>query len=298
MELKTIKTKKLEIAYLEDGPKDGQIVLCLHGFPDTAQAFEKIMTLLSEKGYRTIAPFVRGVLPTQFLDTQTPRAGDQTAQAQDALDFIDTLHLDYFSIIGHDWGNATAEIVASLRPKQVAKLLKIGRYGIFLLNDKPETPGFNYKAIASKWYIWMLCTKMGEAILNADTKGFIASLWEDWSSTWNAQERNKQLEKIIDAFNTDDFKRIVLSSYRAKFSTVDMDTDYDDLRTTLLNLPPIICKVKTVYGMDDSIDKVPFSKATLVNCFEGGYAEVGLKGVGHFAHRELPGSIVEEFCNF
>src|SRR5215831_17269966 len=119
METKSTTTRKLDIAYLEHGSSGDPAVLCLHGFPDSAESFRNVMGLLAEKGHRTLAPFTRGVVPTNFLDARTPRAGDFAALGQDALDFVDALDLKDFAIIGQDWGSLTAEIVASLRSDRV-----------------------------------------------------------------------------------------------------------------------------------------------------------------------------------
>jgi pimeloyl-ACP methyl ester carboxylesterase len=38
-EMKTIRTSVLEIAYFDDGPKDGEPVLLLHGWPEAPGGF-------------------------------------------------------------------------------------------------------------------------------------------------------------------------------------------------------------------------------------------------------------------
>ena len=59
--MKTIRTELFEIAYLDDGPKDGEPVLTLHGWPHSPTGFEEISSHLHEAGFRTIAPFLRGI---------------------------------------------------------------------------------------------------------------------------------------------------------------------------------------------------------------------------------------------
>jgi pimeloyl-ACP methyl ester carboxylesterase len=54
-EMKTIRTSVLEIGYLDDGPKDGEPVLLLHGLPEAPAGFEKLSSRLHESGFRTIA---------------------------------------------------------------------------------------------------------------------------------------------------------------------------------------------------------------------------------------------------
>jgi hypothetical protein len=38
----------------------GPLVLCLHGFPDTAGSFVPVLKSLADAGYRAVAPFMRG----------------------------------------------------------------------------------------------------------------------------------------------------------------------------------------------------------------------------------------------
>ena len=47
-----------------DGPDDGPLALCLHGFPDTAHTWRHLLPELAAAGYRAVAPFLRGYAPT------------------------------------------------------------------------------------------------------------------------------------------------------------------------------------------------------------------------------------------
>src|SRR5687768_18622669 len=64
LERGTITANGLEFAYLADGPADGPLALCLHGFPDTAHTYRYLLPALAGEGYRAVAPFMRGYAPT------------------------------------------------------------------------------------------------------------------------------------------------------------------------------------------------------------------------------------------
>ena len=102
IEMKTIETELLEVAYLDDGPQDGEPLLFLHGWPESPAGFIKIFPCFHELGFRTIAPFLRGFGDTRFLSPDTPRVGTAPAFTQDALDFMDSLGIHRFSVVGHD----------------------------------------------------------------------------------------------------------------------------------------------------------------------------------------------------
>ena len=64
MHHKIIDTSRGHFAYLEDGPQDGELVICLHGFPDHAPSWHALMPHLANEGYRVIAPWLRGYAPS------------------------------------------------------------------------------------------------------------------------------------------------------------------------------------------------------------------------------------------
>src|SRR3954468_10647336 len=58
----TVKANGIRFGYLEQG--EGPLVLLLHGFPDNAWSYRRQLQVLSEAGYRAVAPFLRGYAPT------------------------------------------------------------------------------------------------------------------------------------------------------------------------------------------------------------------------------------------
>ena len=64
MEQRTVTANGLEFAYLTDGPDDGPLALCLHGFPDTAHTWRYLLPELAAAGFHAVAPFLRGYAPT------------------------------------------------------------------------------------------------------------------------------------------------------------------------------------------------------------------------------------------
>src|SRR5258706_4524759 len=54
----------LEFAALAEGPDDGPLALCLHGFPDSAHTWRHLLPELAAAGFRAVAPWMRGYAPT------------------------------------------------------------------------------------------------------------------------------------------------------------------------------------------------------------------------------------------
>src|SRR6476659_159826 len=72
----------IDVAYLEAGPADGPLAVCLHGFPDHAPTWAGLMPVLADAGYHVVAPWLRGYAPTGLA----PDGNYQTASV--ALDIL------------------------------------------------------------------------------------------------------------------------------------------------------------------------------------------------------------------
>jgi len=57
-----IEANGIRFGFLEQGK--GPLVLCLHGFPDTAHTFNQLLPKLAQAGYHAVAPFTRGYPPS------------------------------------------------------------------------------------------------------------------------------------------------------------------------------------------------------------------------------------------
>ena len=105
------------------GPEDGDLVLLLHGFPETADCWVAQLTALGAAGYRALAPNQRGYCSgARPADT---RAYATEELVKDALDFANLQGAERFHIVGHDWGGVFAWHVASLEPDRVITLTSV-----------------------------------------------------------------------------------------------------------------------------------------------------------------------------
>jgi len=56
----TLAESNLRIHYLDEGPKDGELILLLHGVPTWSYLFRKVIPILVDAGFRVIAPDLPG----------------------------------------------------------------------------------------------------------------------------------------------------------------------------------------------------------------------------------------------
>ena len=295
MDKRRLRTDRLDVAYLEHGPADGQAVLLFHGFPDDATAWTAVMERLGARGLRCLAPFVRacgGDDGTRFLRDDTPRAGDFPALGNDALAFVDALDLRDVVVVGQDWGSPTAEIVAMERPDRVRRLVKCNWYGVYTMHEMSRAQGFNWTQLRALWYVWMLNLPLGEMVLQYDPVGLARALWAEWSPSWDASARDAALDQVTSSFAGDDWRRVALSAYRAGSSPSETDPDDEALRARLASPQPITCETHIVHGAYDGVERSPLSAEALARWFTAGARVTPLAGVGHWPQREAPDAVV------
>jgi pimeloyl-ACP methyl ester carboxylesterase len=104
----------------DEGPRGGEVVLLLHGFPQDSSCWDAVAPLLHEQGLRTLAPDQRG-----YATTARPAATsdyDIDALVGDALAVLDASGCTRAHVVGHDWGGALAWHLAARHPDRVASV--------------------------------------------------------------------------------------------------------------------------------------------------------------------------------
>ncbi len=99
------------------GPADGEVVILLHGFPQTSYEWREQLGALAAAGFRAVAPDQRGYSPGA-------RPADIESYAVpllvgDILGIADAIGADRFHIVGHDWGAIIAWAVAAAAADRV-----------------------------------------------------------------------------------------------------------------------------------------------------------------------------------
>jgi pimeloyl-ACP methyl ester carboxylesterase len=103
-----------------DGAPDGDLVLLLHGFPESSAEWLHVLPQLADAGYRAVAPNQRG-----YAKGARPAGVDAdhvTALTDDVLAIAEALGAREFHLIGHDWGALVAWHVAAHHPDRVRTL--------------------------------------------------------------------------------------------------------------------------------------------------------------------------------
>lgn len=96
---------------LDAGPRDGPVVIALHGFPQTATSWRHVSPRLTAYGRRVLAPDQRGY--SSGARPQSVSGYRLDTLAGDVLALADAAGADRFDVLGHDWGGAVAWYLAS-----------------------------------------------------------------------------------------------------------------------------------------------------------------------------------------
>lgn len=100
----TIKVKIDDLIFdcRTDGDKENELVIFLHGWPETSYMWKKLMSHFSEKGFYCVAPNLRGYSKDACPKGKKHYSLDKLAK--DILGISKFLNTQKFHLVGHDWG--------------------------------------------------------------------------------------------------------------------------------------------------------------------------------------------------
>lgn len=109
----------LRFHYLDEGPSDGEIILCLHGQPTWSYLYRKMIPILTTAGYRVIAPDLIGFGRS---DKPTKRSDYTYANHVAWLEsFLIGLGIRDITLMCQDWGGLIGLRVLTQNPDLFAR---------------------------------------------------------------------------------------------------------------------------------------------------------------------------------
>jgi pimeloyl-ACP methyl ester carboxylesterase len=281
--LKQIDAEPLKIGYAEAGASDAPAVLLLHGWPYDIHSFAEVTPLLVAKGYRVIVPYLRGYGTTRFLSAATPRNGQPSVLARDAINLLDALKIQKAIFAGFDWGARSADIVAALWPDRCRALVSVSGYliGSQAAGKLPLPPA----AELQWWYQYYFATERGRAGYDKYRHDFAKLIWRLASPKWNFQDAT--FERSAAAFDNPDHVSIVIHNYRWRLGLADGDPQFNALEERLAASPVITVPTITLEG--DANGAPHPEPDAYAKMFTGKYEHRTIDGgVGHNLPQEAP----------
>jgi pimeloyl-ACP methyl ester carboxylesterase len=272
---------------------DGPLVLCLHGFPDTAHSFAAQMPALANAGYRIVAPFMRGYAPTQRPADDTSPV-DSAMLGEDVLAWLDALSPETPAVvIGHDWGASAAYAAALSAPHRLSHLITLA---------VPFGPGLGQALISNpsqqrrSWYMFFFQMPFAEAAVAHDDFRLLEQLWQDWSPGWAYSL--EELEQLKQCFRQPGVASAALSYYRAAFGRRRSERDKPtpsnsrQARRTVIEVPTLY-----LHGANDGCIGSEVCTGQERH-FSGTFHQETIADAGHFLHREVPDLINQRILSF
>jgi haloalkane dehalogenase len=119
--LKRLAVDGGEIAYVESGPRDGKVILLLHGVPTSSWLYRKVIPLLAAQGFRVIAPDLLGWgasdKPANLEEYSFER------QAGRIKSLLQALGIERATFVVHDLGGPWTWEIAKRWPDLIERLV-------------------------------------------------------------------------------------------------------------------------------------------------------------------------------
>jgi pimeloyl-ACP methyl ester carboxylesterase len=149
MKHERITTNGVSLHVVTDGPKDGPLVILLHGFPEYWYSWRHQIPFLADQGFCVWAPDQRGYNESDKPDGVS--AYSVAELAKDVIGLIDASGRDKVYLVGHDWGAVVAWWTAIHYPERLHKMAVLNVPHPVVMERTMRT---SLKQLRMSWYIF------------------------------------------------------------------------------------------------------------------------------------------------
>lgn len=288
-----VATPAVQLRALVWGPDDGPVALCLHGFPDTAYGWRKVAPVLAEAGWKVVAPFMRGYVPSSIPADGSYHVGALMDDALRLLQAVGPTGRDV--IIGHDWGAMAASGVAALpdNPFTKAVIMSVPPVASFQpLGRVPDAGKLLAQLPRQALRSWYMMYFQLPWLPERSASWVVPRLWKTWSPGYDATEDLRHVDAAIGA---PDRWRAALGYYRATIRMSKPPAQYAELHKHWL-LPPVLPSLY-LHGTDDGCaapDYIRWVREVLPSGSDTHVVESG----GHFLQLDQPDATAARILDF
>lgn len=279
----------IEFTYLEAGPADGKLALCLHGFPDHAPTYTALLGELAGAGFHAVAPWMRGYHPTGFA----PDGNYQIASlALDAVALADALAGDGPAVlVGHDWGAIASYTAAGHAPERFERLANMAVPHAAAIGAHIFEPA----QLKRSWYQFFFQMPLSDAVVPMHDYSVIDTLWHDWSPGFEPDP--EFMRELKSTFDHPGCLSAALDYYRFTFGAKPADPSLEAVSAKFVEPTPI--PTLYLHGTDDGVMGAELViEDELRPFFPAGLELVMVPGTGHFLHLEEPDVVNHRIVTF
>ncbi|GAA0154584.1 hydrolase [Lithospermum erythrorhizon] len=310
IEHRNLKVNGINMHVAEIG--EGPVILFLHGFPELWYSWRHQMLYLSSKGFRAIAPDLKGygdtdVSPSMSSYTYLHIVGDIIA-------LIDALEVEKVLLVGHDWGAIIAWNFCLFRPDRVKALVNLSVPFMPRLPSVSVLQGLR-AAFGDDYYICRF-QEPGEVegvFASAGTGNVIRKFLCSHDPTPPIFSKEKLLDSLLQApaelpswLTEED-----VNYYATKFDKTGFTGGLNYYRAMHMSWEltapwtgsKVLVPTLFIVGDQDLTINFPSTKEYMTG---GGFKKdvpnlqevIVLEGVGHFINQEKPDEVNNHICEF
>jgi pimeloyl-ACP methyl ester carboxylesterase len=278
-----VRANQLDFKVATAGSGD-RLILCLHGFPESALSWRHQIAPLAQAGYRVWAPDLRG-----YGGTTRPVGLDAyrlEALMEDVAALIAASNASRIVLIGHDWGGIIAWYYAMRRPNQLEALI--------ILNG-PHPACFereirHWRQLRRSWYMAAFQIPwIPEALLAAGGAFLIGAICERMRAS-----EHSLLNDIVPRYRQQACQpgalTAMLNYYRAAIRGGGA------ARQRMLGYPTITIPTLVVWGLHDQA--LVRRNLDGLDTFVTNLTVVPLEQAGHFVHQDDPQRVTDEILGW
>ncbi|MFL6158773.1 MAG: alpha/beta fold hydrolase, partial [Marmoricola sp.] len=183
------------------------LAILLHGFPDTAHTWRHLGPVLADRGYRVVAPFMRGYAPSAV---PADGAGDVAALVSDVLGIHRELGGgDDAVVVGHDWGAIATNALLAHEDNPFAKAVVMSVPPFTAVKPDPKVLP---RQVRNSWYIGFNRLPW---LPERNHERLVRYLWRTWSPGYDG---DADLRSVLEAMSWPANRTMVFGYYRALVS--------------------------------------------------------------------------------
>ena len=156
-----IPTNGINLHVVQAGPKDGPLLILLHGFPEFWYGWKHQISYLARAGYRVWAPDQRG-----YNLSDKPKevsAYNLDYLSDDIMGLIDAAGKEKAFIVGHDWGAGVAWWSANKYRERIERMviLNVPHHAVM-----QQAVRSSFRQLQKSWYIFFFqLPRLAEALV-------------------------------------------------------------------------------------------------------------------------------------
>jgi pimeloyl-ACP methyl ester carboxylesterase len=280
-----VELDQVVLGALTWGPDDGPLAVLLHGFPDTAHTWRHLGPHLADRGWRVVAPHLRGYAPSGL-----PRDGSFHVGAimADAVGLHERLGGGGRSVlVGHDWGAIAANALAGHDDSPFDQVVSLAVPPLGALQDLDVR--LLLKQAPHSWYI--LFNQL-PFLPERTHERLVRKLWRDWSPGYDARE---DLRHVLAAMAQPGHGSAPFDYYRALTKPWTTPEVYRPWQATLMSLP--VRPLLYLHGADDGCMEAAYADKASETLGDRVEAHV-VADCGHFLQVEQPEVVNQLITSF